>query len=107
MHLTIYPVRGQPLSLSVLEAGAEGLAGACLRSTGDPHTAHTVTEAIDPETGHVILLNLHRIALEVGSFKQADLVLLRILGKERLREAWGVRMRQREVTLGPSVKRER
>lgn len=74
----------------MLEAGTEGLAGVCLRSTGDSHTAHTVTEAIDPETGHVILLNLHRVALEVGSFKQADLVLLRILGKERLRQVWGV-----------------
>lgn len=55
----------------------------CLRATGDGHTAHTVTEAIYPEAGHVILLNLHGVALEVGPFKQADLMLLGILGRPR------------------------
>lgn len=74
----------------MLEAGAEGLAGGCLRSTGDPRTAHAVTEAVDPETGHVILLDLHAVALEVGAYEQADLMLLRILGKERLGQAWEV-----------------
>lgn len=74
----------------MLEAGAEGLAGGCLRSTGDPRTAHAVTEAIDPKTGHVILLDLQAVALEVGACKQADLMLLRILGKERLGHSWEV-----------------
>ena len=71
----------------MLEAGAEHLAGGHLRSTGDPHAAHAVTEAIDPETGHIVLLDLHGVALEVGSFKQADLVLLGVLGKERPSQA--------------------
>lgn len=62
----------------------------CLRSAGDPHAAHAVTEAIDPETGHVIFLDLHGVAFEVGPFKQADLVLLGILGKERLGQAYEV-----------------
>lgn len=82
----------------MLEAGAEHLAGGHLRSTGDPHTAHSVTEAIDPEAGHVILLDLHGVALEVGSFKQADLVLLGVLGKKRPSQAWEVRTGQREAT---------
>lgn len=59
----------------------------CLRSTGDPHTAHAVTEAVDPETGHVVFLDLHGVAFEVGTFKQADLVLLGVLEKERLGRA--------------------
>lgn len=56
----------------------------CLRSTGDLHAAHAVTEAVDPETGHIVLLDLHGVALEVGTFKQADLVLLGVLEKKRL-----------------------
>lgn len=58
----------------------------CLRATGDGYTAHTVTEAINPEAGHVILLDLHGVALEVGPFKQADLMLLGILGRQKQSE---------------------
>lgn len=77
------PLRVQlPLSLSVLQAGGGDGQEGCLRSTGDLHAAHSVTEAIGPEAGHILLLNLQGVALEIGSFEQADLVLLGILGKE-------------------------
>lgn len=49
------------------------------RSTGDPHAAHSVTEAMRPQGWHVILLDLHLVALEVGQLKQADLVLHGVL----------------------------
>lgn len=81
MRLMSYPVRGQPPGLSAPAAGAQRQAGGCLRSTGDPHAAHAVTEAVDPEAGHVILLDLHGVALVVGALKQADLVLLGVLGR--------------------------
>lgn len=37
---------------------------------GDPHAAHAVTKAVDPEAGHVILQDLHSVALEVGPAEQ-------------------------------------
>lgn len=58
----------------------------CLRATRDGYAAHTVTEAINPEAGHIILLDLHGVALEVGPFEQADLMFLGILGRWRQSE---------------------
>lgn len=82
----------QLLTLYLLLAPGPGF----LRATGDSYAAHTVTEAINPEAGHVILLDLHGVALEVGPFKQADLMLLGILGRWRQSEmevVWGERER--------------
>lgn len=43
-----------------------------------------------PEGGHVILLDLHLVALEVGELVQADLVLQAVLqGGEKKRENGG------------------
>lgn len=50
-----------------------------LRSSWHPHAAHSVTEAMRPEGGHIILLDLHLVALEVRELKQADLVLHAVL----------------------------
>lgn len=50
-----------------------------LRSSRHPHAAHSVTEAMRPEGGHIILLDLHLVALEVRELKQADLVLHAVL----------------------------
>lgn len=49
------------------------------RSTGDLHAAHSVAEAMRPQGWHVILLDLHLVAVEVGQLKQADLVLHGVL----------------------------
>lgn len=49
------------------------------RSSRDPHAAHSVTEAVRPEGGHVVLLDLHLVALEVRELVQADLVLQAVL----------------------------
>lgn len=49
------------------------------RSSWDPHAAHSVAEAMCPEGGHIILLDLHLVALEVGELIQADLVLHAVL----------------------------
>ena len=40
--------------------------GVYSRSSRDPHAAHSVTEAVRPEGWHIILLDLHLVALEVG-----------------------------------------
>lgn len=50
------------------------------RSTGDSHAAHSVAEAMRPQGWHIILVDLHLVALEVGQFIQADLVFHGILG---------------------------
>lgn len=50
-----------------------------LRSSWHPHAAHPVAEAMRPEGGHVILLDLHLVALEVRELIQADLVLHAVL----------------------------
>lgn len=52
-------------------------------SSRDPHAAHPVAEAVCPEGGHVILLDLHLVALEVRQLKQTDLVLLAVLQIQR------------------------
>lgn len=49
------------------------------RSSWHPHAAHSVTEAMRPEGGHIILLDLHLVALEVRELVQADLVLKAVL----------------------------
>lgn len=49
------------------------------RSSWHPHAAHSVTEAMRPEGGHIILLDLHLVALEVRELIQADLVLKAVL----------------------------
>lgn len=49
------------------------------RSSWHPHAAHSVAEAVRPQGGHVILLDLHLVALEVGVLEQADLVLHAVL----------------------------
>lgn len=49
------------------------------RSSGHPHAAHSVAEAMRPEGGHIILLDLHLVALEVRELIQADLVLHAVL----------------------------
>ena len=55
-------------------------------SARHPHAAHPVSEAVRPEGGHVILLDLHLIALEVRELKQTDLVLHAVLMREGGRE---------------------
>lgn len=50
-----------------------------LRSSGNLHAAHSVAETVGPQGGHVILLDLHLVALEVGQLEQADLVLQAVL----------------------------
>lgn len=87
MCLMPYPERGRPQACLCLRQEPRAWQDGCLRSAGDLHAAHAVREAVHPEAGHVILLDLHGVALEVGAFKQADLVLLGILGKERLDQA--------------------
>lgn len=57
------------------------------RSSWHPHAAHSVTEAMRPEGGHIILLDLHLVALEVRELIQADLVLHAVL--QGGNEAWG------------------
>lgn len=53
---------------------------------------------MDPETGRVVPLDLYGVALEVGPFKQGDLVLLGVLGKERPGQVCEVPMGQKEET---------
>lgn len=55
-------------------------------SSGHLHAAHSVGEAVRPEGGHVILLDLHLVALEIGELKQADLMLHAVL--QRGKEGW-------------------
>lgn len=55
-------------------------------SAGHPHAAHSVGEAVRPEGGNVILLDLHLIALKVGELKQTDLVLQAVLWREGERD---------------------
>lgn len=50
-----------------------------LRSTGDLDAGHTILEAIRPQAGDVLITHLHLTALEVWAFKQANLVVLRVL----------------------------
>ena len=52
-------------------------------SSGDPHAAHPVGEAMRPQGRNVILLDLHLVALEVRVLEQADLVLQAVLHRER------------------------
>ena len=57
-----------------------------LHSTRHLHAAHSVGETMRPEGGHVILLDLHLVALEVTQLKQTDLVLHAVLyGRHRER----------------------
>lgn len=67
-----------------------------LRSTGHLHAAHTVAKAISPEAGHVVLLDVHLVALEVSRLVQGDLVVLGLLGgtaalgwADGARSTWG------------------
>lgn len=49
------------------------------RSSGHSHAAHSVAEAMRPQGGNIILLDLHLVALEVRELIQADLVLHAVL----------------------------
>lgn len=50
-----------------------------LRSPWDLHAAHPVGEAVRPQGGNVVLLDLHLVALEVRELMQADFVLQAVL----------------------------
>lgn len=50
-----------------------------LRSAGDLDAGHAILEAVGPQAGDVLIAHLHLTALEVRAFKQADLVVLRVL----------------------------
>jgi len=78
------------------------------RSSGDPHAAHVVAEAVRPQRGDVVLLDLHLVALEVGELVQADLVLQAVLqggggggGEDQERRTGGSRRRGRYHADGP------
>lgn len=59
-----------------------------LRSAGHLHAAHAVAEAVSPEAGHVVLLDVHLVALEVSRLVQGDLVVLGLLGEEGGQLGW-------------------
>jgi len=58
-------------------------------SSGHPHAAHPVGEAMRPQGRDVVLLDLHLVALEVRELKQADLVLQVVLHTETTEEDRG------------------
>ena len=70
--------------------------GGCVysHSSGDPHAAHPVGEAMRPQGRNVILLDLHLVALEVRVLEQADLVLQAVLYRERERGREGCKMEE-------------
>ena len=73
-------------------------------SSGDPHAAHPVGEAMRPQGRNVILLDLHLVALEVRVLEQADLVLQAVLHRERER---GGTIEDRRIGVGERDRRER
>lgn len=54
-----------------------------LRSTANEDASYSVGEAVGVETGHVIVHDLHLTTLVVAHLIQADLVLLRVLSRNR------------------------
>lgn len=53
------------------------------RSTADHHAAHSVGETVGEQAGDVVVHDLHLTALELSHLKQANLVLLGVLGEHR------------------------
>lgn len=50
-----------------------------LRSAGNLDAGNAILEAVRPQAGDVLVTHLHLTALEVWAFKQANLVVLRVL----------------------------
>lgn len=50
-----------------------------LRSTSNLDAGNAILEAVGPQAGDVLIAHLHLTALEVWAFKQANLVVLRVL----------------------------
>lgn len=59
-----------------------------LRSSGDLNACYSVTETVGPQTGDVLITNLHLTALKVCTLVQADLMILGILYGNTVETVW-------------------